>query len=80
MNIGPVAATAGILFWGWLWGPMGVLLSIPLTGAVKLIADCHPSLVHLSNILGESPEAAQVSVKHDNQIDLPTMAAPHATE
>ena len=47
MNIGPVAATAGILFWGWLWGPMGVLLSIPLTGVMKLIADCHPSLIHL---------------------------------
>lgn len=33
MNIGPVAATAGILFWGWLWGFMGVLLAIPLTGS-----------------------------------------------
>lgn len=80
MNIGPVAATAGILFWGWLWGPMGVLLSIPLTGTVKLIADCHPSLIHLSNMLGESPENADAAVRHDKQIDLPTMAAPHVTE
>jgi predicted PurR-regulated permease PerM len=80
MNIGPVAATAGILFWGWLWGPMGVLLSIPLTGAVKLIADCHSSLIHLSNMLGESPEAAQVSVRDDKQIDLPTIAAPDVTK
>jgi predicted PurR-regulated permease PerM len=80
MNIGPVAATAGILFWGWLWGPMGVLLSIPLTGAVKLIADCHPSLIHLSNMLGESPERAEVGVRNDKQIDLPTIAAPHVTE
>ncbi len=80
MNIGPVAATAGILFWGWLWGPMGVLLSIPLTGTVKLIADCHPSLVHLSNMLGESPENAEASIRHDKQIDLPTMPARHVTE
>ncbi len=80
MNIGPVAATAGILFWGWLWGPMGVLLSIPLTGAVKLIADCHPSLIHLSNMLGESPENAEVAVRPDKQMDLPTMATRHVTE
>jgi predicted PurR-regulated permease PerM len=80
MNVGPVAATAGILFWGWLWGPMGVLLSIPLTGAVKLIADCHPSLIHLSNMLGESPEAPRPMVRCDNEIDLPTIAAPHVTE
>ena len=53
INIGPVAATAGILFWGWLWGIVGVLLAIPLTGTVKLIADCHPSLRNLSVMLGE---------------------------
>jgi predicted PurR-regulated permease PerM len=55
VNIGPVAATAGILFWGWLWGLMGILLAVPLTAFVKLVADCHPSLIHISNLLGESP-------------------------
>ncbi|HET7109110.1 MAG TPA: AI-2E family transporter [Candidatus Acidoferrum sp.] len=55
VNIGPVAATAGILFWGWLWGLMGVLLSVPLTALVKLIADSHPSFIHISNLLAESP-------------------------
>jgi hypothetical protein len=51
---------------------MGVLLSIPLTGVVKLIADCHPSLIHLSNMLGERPEAARMTV--------PTIAAPRVSE
>ena len=55
VNIGPVAATAGILFWGWLWGLMGILLAVPLTAFVKLVADCHPSLIHISNLLAESP-------------------------
>jgi predicted PurR-regulated permease PerM len=56
VNIGPVAATAGILFWGWLWGLMGVLLAVPLTPFVKIAADCHPSLIHISNLLAESPQ------------------------
>jgi|SRR5579872_616059 len=55
VSIGPVAATAGILFWGWLWGVMGVLLAVPLTAFVKIVADCHPSLIHISNLLAESP-------------------------
>jgi predicted PurR-regulated permease PerM len=55
VNLGPAAATAGILFWGWLWGPVGVLLAIPLTATVKLAADSHPSLLNLSNFLAESP-------------------------
>jgi predicted PurR-regulated permease PerM len=54
VRIGPVAATVGILFWGWLWGPMGVLLAIPLTAMIKMIAESHPTSKHLSNLLAES--------------------------
>jgi predicted PurR-regulated permease PerM len=53
--VGPVAVTIGMLFWGWLWGIMGLLLAIPLTAFVKLIADSRPSLIHLSNLLTEDP-------------------------
>jgi predicted PurR-regulated permease PerM len=61
VSIGPVAATAGILFWGWLWGVMGILLAVPLTAFVKIVADCHPSLIHLSNLLAESPRPVSAS-------------------
>ncbi|HXT74717.1 MAG TPA: AI-2E family transporter [Candidatus Eisenbacteria bacterium] len=57
VNIGPVAATVGLLFWGWLWGIMGILLAVPLTAFVKLISDCHPSLIHISNLLAETPRS-----------------------
>jgi len=53
--VGPVALTIGMLFWGWLWGIMGLLLAVPLTALVKLIADTRPSLIHLSNLLTEDP-------------------------
>ena len=55
VSIGPVAATVGILFWGWLWGVMGLLLAVPLTAIVKLVADLHPSLYHVSNMLALTP-------------------------
>ena len=53
--VGPVALTIGMLFWGWLWGIMGLLLAVPLTALLKLIADSRPSLIHLSNLLTEDP-------------------------
>lgn len=53
--VGPVALTIGMLFWGWLWGIMGLLLAVPLTALIKLIADSRPSLIHLSNLLTEDP-------------------------
>jgi predicted PurR-regulated permease PerM len=53
--LGPVAVTIGMLFWGWLWGIMGLLLAVPLTAFIKLIADSRPSLIHLSNLLTDDP-------------------------
>jgi hypothetical protein len=55
VSIGPVAATMGMPFRGWLWGIMGILLAVPLTAFVKLVADCHQSLIHISNLLAENP-------------------------
>jgi predicted PurR-regulated permease PerM len=63
VNVGPVAATAGILFWGWLWGLMGILLAVPLTAFVKLVADSHPSLIHISNLLAESPRPVSTWIR-----------------
>lgn len=57
VSIGPVAATVGMLFWGWLWGVMGLLLAVPLTAFVKLVADTHPSLAHVSNMLALIPRS-----------------------
>jgi predicted PurR-regulated permease PerM len=57
VSISPVAATVGILFWGWLWGLIGVLLAVPLTAFVKIVADSHPSLEKISNLLAERPSA-----------------------
>lgn len=55
VNIGPVAATVGMLFWSWLWGGIGLLLAVPLTAFVKLVSDCHPALLPISNLLADTP-------------------------
>ncbi|MGD0600814.1 MAG: hypothetical protein ABR988_13385, partial [Terriglobales bacterium] len=34
---------------------MGLLLAVPLTAFVKLVADLHPSLCHVSNMLALTP-------------------------
>ncbi len=68
VSIGPVAATVGILFWGWLWGVMGLLLAVPLTAFVKLVADLHPSLCHLSNMLALTPRPIPRWVRYGETI------------
>jgi predicted PurR-regulated permease PerM len=68
VSIGPVAATVGILFWGWLWGVMGLLLAVPLTAFIKMVADLHPSLCHLSNMLALTPRPIPRWVRYGETI------------
>jgi predicted PurR-regulated permease PerM len=39
LQLNPLAVTLSLLFWGWLWGAMGLILAVPLTGALKIICD-----------------------------------------
>jgi predicted PurR-regulated permease PerM len=39
LQLNPLAVTLSVLFWGWLWGAMGLMLAVPLTGALKIICD-----------------------------------------
>jgi len=39
LQLNPLAVTLALLFWGWLWGAMGLILAVPLTGALKIICD-----------------------------------------
>jgi predicted PurR-regulated permease PerM len=39
LRLNPLAGTLGLLFWGWLWGPIGLVLGIPVTAALKIVCD-----------------------------------------
>jgi predicted PurR-regulated permease PerM len=39
LQLNPLSVTISLLFWGWLWGAMGLVLAIPLTAATKIIFD-----------------------------------------
>jgi len=48
-----VAVFLSLLFWGWLWGPMGMLLAVPLMVVIKSICDHIESLKPIGYLLGE---------------------------
>jgi len=53
LQLNPLAVTLALLFWGWLWGAMGLLLAVPLTAAIKIILDHVDGLRSWGNWLGE---------------------------
>jgi AI-2 transport protein TqsA len=44
MNLSPIFILLSLIFWGWLWGVVGMFLAVPITSAVKIIFDNIPAL------------------------------------
>ena len=47
-----------LVFWGWMLGPVGMLLSVPLTITAKIALEANPATEWLAHLLGPSDEPA----------------------
>jgi predicted PurR-regulated permease PerM len=52
-SVNSVAIFVAVMFWGWLWGPIGLILAVPVLMIIKTVADHVESLSGLSELLGE---------------------------
>lgn len=53
LKINPLAVTIALLFWGAVWGAIGLVLAIPITGAIKIVFDHVDSMRPYADWLGE---------------------------
>ena len=56
---------AGMVFWGWVLGPIGLILSVPMTAVIKISLESYPSSRWLAIMLGPGPKTDPVA--EDNQ-------------
>jgi predicted PurR-regulated permease PerM len=54
-GIAPLAVLVAAVFWTWLWGPIGLLLSTPLTVLLVVMGKYVPQLEFLDVLLGDQP-------------------------
>jgi predicted PurR-regulated permease PerM len=52
-RIHPVAVFLSIMFWSWLWGPIGTFLAVPITTAIKTVMDYLPAAGKTSELLDD---------------------------
>jgi predicted PurR-regulated permease PerM len=55
-GISPLGMLIAALFWTWLWGPLGLLMSTPLTVCLVSVGRYVPGLGFLSTVLSEEVE------------------------
>jgi predicted PurR-regulated permease PerM len=58
MGLSAVAVVVAAVFWTWLWGPVGLLLSTPLTMCFVVLGRHVESLKFLDVMLGDQPALA----------------------
>ena len=52
-RVNSVAVFVSVMFWGWMWGALGMLLAVPILMIVKTVADHVESMSSFSELLGE---------------------------
>ena len=48
-----------LIFWGWLWGPVGMLLSVPLTMILKIALENTADFRWVAQLISATPRASQ---------------------
>ena len=56
LGLSPLVVLLSLVFWGWMWGPIGMLLSVPLTVIVKILLEHSDDLRWIAVLLGSSSE------------------------
>lgn len=56
MGLSTLAAFLSLVVWGWILGPVGMLLSVPLTMTLKIALNSHPDTTWLARLMAGSNE------------------------
>jgi len=63
LNLSPLLVLLALIFWGWLWGPWGMVLAVPITSMIKILCENVEPLRPLAVLMSETvePPPAQTS-------------------
>lgn len=67
VGLSPLVVFLSLVFWGWILGPVGLLLAVPLTMTVKLAFESNPQTQGIAILLG--PEKVSERLGDDGALE-----------
>lgn len=71
LGLSSLVVFVSLIFWGWVWGAVGMLLSVPLTMTVRIIAEGDADLRWLAVLLESTPKAVAAAPAAEPETPLP---------
>lgn len=59
LGLSSLVVFLSLVFWGWIWGPLGMFLSVPLTMVVKILLENSDDLKWVAVLLGSGAETEE---------------------
>lgn len=59
LGLSALVVFLSLVFWGWIWGPIGMFLSVPLTMVVKILLEQSDDLKWIGVLLGSGAEVRE---------------------
>lgn len=84
LGLSTVVVILSLIFWGWVWGPIGMLLSVPLTMVVKIMLENTDDLRWVAVLLSQWPIDREILETHDtdlvDKIEAASKGSTHISE
>ncbi|HPA21415.1 MAG TPA: AI-2E family transporter [Verrucomicrobiae bacterium] len=69
LGLSTLVVVLSLLFWGWVWGPIGMLLSVPLTMMLKIALENTDDLRWVATLLAQGRDAGiSTAAEHDRTL------------
>jgi predicted PurR-regulated permease PerM len=72
LGLSSLVVFLSLVFWGWIWGTIGMFLSVPLTMVVKILLEHSGDLKWIAVLLGSG---AEVREQLEHQVEAPPVVA-----
>jgi AI-2 transport protein TqsA len=71
LGISILVVVISVLFWGWVWGPLGMLLAVPLTMILKVVLMSSPDFrwigVAISSEAGSAAQSSETTLSSEEK-------------